>query len=108
MGEIIIRDIKELIINNELIKIIQNNGGIIELNKEQTNNKINNKEIHKLFLKKYEINLIVDIIDYALADGYGDIRGYDNSISILKKLINEINLDKDTLIYFNERYGIHQ
>lgn len=38
MGEIIIKDIKELIINKEKIKIVQNNGGIVELTKEQINN----------------------------------------------------------------------
>lgn len=38
MGEVIVKDVKEVIINKDGIKIIQNNGGIVELTKEQINN----------------------------------------------------------------------
>lgn len=59
-----------------------------------------------MFLDEKDIKLIVNIIDWALDDGYGDIRGYDDVLRILKRMLHEVSFDEDILKYFNERYSI--
>lgn len=56
-------------------------------------------------IDKNEIQEIVNVIDWAISDGY-NINKNNNIINILEKMVKEEDLNEKTDNYYEQRYGI--
>lgn len=56
-------------------------------------------------LQENDIRELINIIDWALMEGYGGLDEPVYATEILEKLVNEIDANKESDNYFKETYG---
>lgn len=56
-------------------------------------------------LQENDIKELINIIDWALMNGYGGLDGNIYATEILEKLVTEIDANKESDNYFKETYG---
>lgn len=57
-------------------------------------------------LQENDIKELINIIDWALMEGYGGLDKDKHAILLLKSMVKEIDANKDSDNYFKEVYGI--
>lgn len=59
-----------------------------------------------MHLQENQIKELINIIDWAVIEGYGGLEGSKPAIEILKILVREVDANKYSDDYFKETYGI--
>lgn len=57
-------------------------------------------------LQENDIKELINIIDWALMEGYGGFVNSKYAIKLLKDMVQEVNANKESDNYFKDTYGI--
>lgn len=57
-------------------------------------------------LQENDIKELINIIDWALMEGYGGFGNNKYDIKLLKDMVQEVNANKESDNYFKDTYGI--
>lgn len=57
-------------------------------------------------LQENDIKELINIIDWALMEGYGGIGNNKYAIQLLRDMVQEVNANKESDNYFKDTYGI--